>query len=125
MYSSHFYKHQQYSKLQNFQIHMEVGFKYCGYFCVRNWDNPLWWQAQEIYFLVVIFVIPTTIMIFAYGRIILEICRVFKERSIMTRDAITAQSRKPSAQPPVQKKSTSVVERKSSELNDAAAKRQV
>ena len=104
---------------------MEVGFKYCGYFCVRNWDNPLWWQAQEIYFLVVIFVIPTTIMIFAYGRIILEICRVFKERSIMTRDAITAQSRKPSTQPPVQKKSTSVVERKSSELNDAAEKRQV
>ena len=104
---------------------MEVGFKYCGYFCVRNWDSPLWWQAQEIYFLVVIFVIPTTIMIFAYGRIIVEICRVFKERSKMTRDAITAQSRKPSGLSPERKKSTLAVERKYSEYNDPAAKRYV
>ena len=75
------------------QVHLEVGFKYCGYFCVRSWDTPLWWQAQEIYFLVVILIIPTTIMIFAYSRIIFEICRVFVERSRMARESLAAQSR--------------------------------
>ena len=64
-------------------------------------------------------------MIFAYGRIILEICRVFKERSKMTRDAISAQSKKPSGLTPDRKKSTCVINGKYSEDGEAAAKRLV
>ena len=101
---------------------MEVGYKYCAYYCVRTWDTPLWWQAQEIYFLVVIFVIPTTIMIFAYSRIILEICRVFVERSRMAKESLAAQSRKISAQSPDRKKCSVVVDRKHSEYNQVSGK---
>ena len=94
---------------------MEVGFKWCGYYCVRDWDSPLWWRAQECYFLGVILVIPTGIMIFAYGRIILEICRVFEQRSKMARECIRASSRKISARSAVQKRQSVGVERKASE----------
>ena len=104
------------------QVHLEVGFKYCGYFCVRSWDTPLWWQAQEIYFLVVILIIPTTIMIFAYSRIIFEICRVFVERSRMARESLAAQSRKISAQSPDHKKCSAKVDRKHLEYNQASGK---
>ena len=96
------------------QVHMEVGYKYCGYFCVRSWDTPLWWQAQEIYLLVVILVIPTTIMIFAYGRIILEICRVFKKRSKMARESIRASARKCSERSSAKKKSLDRLDRTAS-----------
>ena len=64
-------------------------------------------------------------MIFAYGRIILEICRVFKERSKMTRDAISAQSKKPNGLTTDRKKSTCVINVNYSEDPEVAAKRLV
>ena len=94
---------------------MEVGFKYCGYYCVRDWDSPLWWRAQECYFFGVILLIPTTIMIFAYSRIILEICRVFEQRSKMAKESIRASYRKISARSTVQKGHSVGIERKASE----------
>ena len=39
---------------------------------------------QEVYFLVVILIIPTLVMSLCYGIIIIEICRVVKQRHKMT-----------------------------------------
>ena len=64
-------------------------------------------------------------MIFAYGRIILEICRVFKERSKMTRDAISAHSKKPNGLITDHKKSTCAINVNYSEDPEVAAKRLV
>ena len=71
------------------QVHMLVGrLERPAFWCVRDFDSPNWWRAQECYFLCVILVIPTTIMMFSYGRIIFEICRVFKQRSKMATESI-------------------------------------
>ena len=71
------------------QVHMLVGRpERPAFWCVRDFDSPNWWRAQECYFLLVILVIPTTIMMFSYGRIIFEICRVFKQRSKMATESI-------------------------------------
>ena len=81
----------------------------------------MYWQGHEIYFLVVILLIPTTIMIFAYARIIIEICRVFEERSKMARESMESSSRKISArtttQASPQKKYSVGFERKHLEYN--------
>ena len=92
-----------------------MGFKYCGFWCVRDWKNPIWWMAHEIYFLVVILLIPTSIMSFAYGRIIIEICRVFEERRKMARESMEASTRKMSTQLTSHKKHSVGSKRKRSE----------
>ena len=97
------------------QVHVDVGFKYCGFWCVRDWKNPIWWMAHEIYFLVVILLIPTSIMSFAYGRIIIEICRVFEERRKMARESMEASTRKMSTQLSSHKKHSVGSKRKRSE----------
>lgn len=66
------------------QVHMKVGERVVAYWCVRDFDSPRWWIIQEVYFLIVILVIPTFVMGFSYGKIIVEICRVVKQRHKMT-----------------------------------------
>lgn len=66
------------------QVHMEVGDRIKAFWCVRDFDSPLWWRVQELYFLAVILLIPALVMGFSYGQIIVEVCRVVKQRKRMT-----------------------------------------
>ncbi|KAI5697001.1 gastrin/cholecystokinin type B receptor-like [Diaphorina citri] len=58
------------------QILLPVGVKIQAFWCVRNLDNLLLWRIYEVYMLLVILVVPTTIMTVTYSTIALEIHRV-------------------------------------------------
>lgn len=52
------------------QILREVGDEaHRGYWCIRDWDNPLVWKIYELYMLAIILVIPVIIMTYSYARI--------------------------------------------------------
>lgn len=65
------------------QAHIEVGVRIKAFWCVRDFDSPELWRAQELYFLFVLLLVPTLIMVFSYTRIIVEVCRVFRKREEM------------------------------------------
>lgn len=44
---------------------------------------------QEVYFLFVILIVPTGVMGFSYGKIIIEICKVVKQRYHLTQSSAT------------------------------------
>ncbi|XP_008482465.1 gastrin/cholecystokinin type B receptor-like [Diaphorina citri] len=60
------------------QILLPVGVKIQAFWCVRNLDNLLLWRIYEVYMLLVILVVPTTIMTVTYSTIALEIHRIIK-----------------------------------------------
>ncbi|RZF36065.1 hypothetical protein LSTR_LSTR005881 [Laodelphax striatellus] len=67
------------------QDHIEVGAKIKGYWCVRDYvNNRDWVTAYELYMLILILIIPTTIMAITYSSICWEIWRVMKQRKTMT-----------------------------------------
>ncbi|XP_014285975.1 QRFP-like peptide receptor isoform X2 [Halyomorpha halys] len=66
------------------QVHMLVGEKYLGYWCVRDWNRSGVWRAHELYMFLLILVFPTTVMAITYSAICWEICRVIQRRSYMT-----------------------------------------
>lgn len=77
----------QFSLLTNLlfqQIHKEVGKKVKAYWCAKNWDEPFYWKAYEVYMLFLILVGPLCVMTFAYSFICWEVCRIMERRSIMT-----------------------------------------
>ena len=75
--------------------HLEVGLVQKVFLCVRggidNGDGsmanstiPTWaWPTHEIYFSLIILVIPGGFMIAAYGAIAKKICQCMKERSFL------------------------------------------
>lgn len=67
------------------QIHLEVGHRVVGYWCVRNFDNKPAWIATEAYLLLAVLLLPTAVMSFSYGRIIYEVCHVVRQREMMTK----------------------------------------
>jgi hypothetical protein len=66
------------------QEHALVGIKFKGFYCVQTMDNPSLWRFHELYMLLLILVIPTCIMIVAYGSISWEIWHVMQRRYDMT-----------------------------------------
>ncbi|XP_069687383.1 gastrin/cholecystokinin type B receptor-like isoform X2 [Periplaneta americana] len=66
------------------QEHILVGLKYKAYYCVQSLDNPSLWRFHEVYMLLLILVIPTSIMVVAYGSISWEIWHVMQRRYDMT-----------------------------------------
>ena len=63
-----------------FQEHKEVGLVEKVFWCVRTESPVFAWQGHEIYFLLVILVIPGGVMSAAYGAIARRICQCMKER---------------------------------------------
>jgi hypothetical protein len=66
------------------QEHILVGMKHKAYYCVQTMDKPSLWRFHEVYMLLLILVIPTGIMIVAYGSISWEIWHVMQRRYDMT-----------------------------------------
>ena len=70
----------------SFQIHLQVGSRHIGYWCVRDFDHPLLWRSAELYLLTIILIIPTLVMSYSYGQIIREVCQVVKQRKNLTQN---------------------------------------
>ncbi|XP_068084404.1 pyroglutamylated RF-amide peptide receptor-like [Anabrus simplex] len=66
------------------QIHLEVGERIKAYWCVADSENLPLWQFHELYMLLLILVIPTSIMVMAYSAICWEVWRVMQRRYDMT-----------------------------------------
>ncbi|KAJ9583896.1 hypothetical protein L9F63_021762, partial [Diploptera punctata] len=66
------------------QEHSLVGIKYKAYYCVQSLHKPTLWRFHEVYMLSLILVIPTCIMVVAYGSISWEIWHVMQRRYDMT-----------------------------------------
>ncbi|XP_049834748.1 QRFP-like peptide receptor isoform X2 [Schistocerca gregaria] len=66
------------------QGHKEVGTHVRAYWCIRDWEIPLWWRLHEVYMLLLILVIPTCIMTATYSAVCWEVWRVTKTRHGMT-----------------------------------------
>ncbi|XP_063601966.1 QRFP-like peptide receptor [Penaeus indicus] len=63
------------------QVHTQVGERVVSYWCHRDWDNVFLWRAYEVYMLLVVLVIPTLVMGFAYTAIGYKLTKVMIERS--------------------------------------------
>ncbi|XP_076346394.1 QRFP-like peptide receptor [Tachypleus tridentatus] len=66
------------------QVHLEVGERITAYWCVRNWYNPTFWKIYEVYMLILILVVPSGVMGYAYTSICNQLWVVVKERADMT-----------------------------------------
>ena len=71
----------------NVQEHLEIGMVQKAFWCLRGGGEsygselPTWfWPAHEIYFTIIILVIPGGIMVAAYGAIAIKLCKCLKER---------------------------------------------
>ncbi|KAG8159057.1 hypothetical protein JTE90_007567, partial [Oedothorax gibbosus] len=65
-------------------IHLEVGERYRAYWCVRNWHQPWVWRAYEVYMLLLLLVVPSLVMGFAYCSICHQLWIVVKDRANMS-----------------------------------------
>ncbi|XP_047481633.1 gastrin/cholecystokinin type B receptor-like [Penaeus chinensis] len=63
------------------QVHTQVGERVVSYWCHRDWDNVFLWRTYELYMLLVVLVIPTLVMGFAYTAIGYKLTKVMIERS--------------------------------------------
>lgn len=66
------------------QIQMPVGERFKAHWCVRNWDDPPLWKLHELYMLLLILVVPTSVMAVTYTAICWEIWTVMQTRYHMT-----------------------------------------
>ncbi|XP_063851983.1 QRFP-like peptide receptor isoform X2 [Scylla paramamosain] len=63
------------------QVHSRVGVRVESYWCHRDWDAVLLWRGYETYMLVLVLLLPTLVMAFAYSAIGYKLTRVMIERS--------------------------------------------
>ena len=69
------------------QQHKEVGLIQKAFWCMRDEDSPLLWRTHEIYFMVMVLVLPGSIMGGAYMAIIRRLCQCMRERqSLLPQD---------------------------------------
>ncbi|XP_076320104.1 QRFP-like peptide receptor [Tachypleus tridentatus] len=66
------------------QIHLEVGERIKAYWCVRSWHTSILWRGYEVYMLIVILVVPSSVMGYTYTKICRQLWVVVKERADMT-----------------------------------------
>lgn len=65
------------------QKHLQVGdytAEIKAYWCVRDWDNTLFWKLYELYMLTIILIIPLIIMTYSYARICARLWSVMNKR---------------------------------------------
>ncbi|CAG5134501.1 unnamed protein product, partial [Candidula unifasciata] len=62
------------------QKHKMVGVKYKGYWCLKDWDNPVQGVLFESYMLVLLFLVPVGVMVVSYTTICMELSRGSKFR---------------------------------------------
>ncbi|KAK3850177.1 hypothetical protein Pcinc_043100, partial [Petrolisthes cinctipes] len=76
-------------------VHTSVGVRVDAYWCHRNWDDPHVWQGYELYMLLVVLVVPTLVMAFAYSAIGYKLTKVMVERSSLVGSphVVTSRSR--------------------------------
>lgn len=67
-----------------------MGERIPAYWCVRDSANPISWKIYEIYMLIIVLILPSTIMVIAYGTICQEIWRMALQRGALTKLAITS-----------------------------------
>ena len=67
---------------------MRVGNSVDGYhmWCVPDWDwdQGLYWQLFQVYMMLVVLVLPSLVMMFAYSAISNEVFSLVKRRNVMT-----------------------------------------
>ncbi|CAL4101407.1 unnamed protein product, partial [Meganyctiphanes norvegica] len=63
------------------QIHSRVGTRVVAYWCHRDWESEIIWRAYETYMLVLVLLLPTVVMGFAYSVIGYTLLKVVIERS--------------------------------------------
>ena len=70
---------------------IEIGIVQKAFWCLRGGGSdygstlPTWlWPAHEIYFTIIVLVIPGGIMVAAYGAIAVKLCKCMKERSTLS-----------------------------------------
>ncbi|CAM1324994.1 Uncharacterised protein r2_g3385 [Pycnogonum litorale] len=74
------------------QVHMPVGTRVSGFWCVPNWDNVPYWRIYEWYMLTLVLIIPFTVMSIAYLIICCKVWSVIKQRSGMSSQNKTQES---------------------------------
>lgn len=63
------------------QKHLKVGDpEHTAHWCVRDWDNKLYWQLYELYMLITILIIPLIIMTYSYSKICKRLWSVMRDR---------------------------------------------
>ena len=62
-----------------------MGERIPAYWCVRDSANPLSWKIYEIYMLVIVLILPSTIMVITYGTICQEIWKMTLQRGALTK----------------------------------------
>ena len=63
------------------QIHSPVGHRIPSYYCVRDSDSVVLWRGYETYMLIMVLILPTLVMTFAYSAIGYKLTKVMIERS--------------------------------------------
>lgn len=64
------------------QILLEVGeAENKAYWCVRDWENILYWKIYELYMLTIILIIPLIIMSYSYAHICNKLWSVMNDRT--------------------------------------------
>lgn len=67
------------------QKHKMVGEKYKGYWCLKDWEKPIYGILFETYMLVLLFLVPVGVMVVSYTTICMELSRGTKFRRQATR----------------------------------------
>ena len=73
------------------QEHLEIGMVQTAFWCLRGGgadygsELPSWlWPVHEIYFTIILLIIPGTIMSVAYGGIAVKLHKCMKERKVLS-----------------------------------------
>ena len=64
-----------------FQVHKQVGHVRIGYWCVKEWSQPLYEQIYELSMFVLILLLPLSVMSFAYACICKKLWLVASNRA--------------------------------------------
>ncbi|CAG5131006.1 unnamed protein product, partial [Candidula unifasciata] len=62
------------------QKHKPVGYMHKFYWCIREWDRPIYGMLFESYMLILLFLLPVGVMIVSYTTICMELARGTKFR---------------------------------------------
>ena len=66
-----------------FQQHLQVGERRKAYWCIERWETPLYHKLYQIYMFFLIFLLPMSLMTFAYASICRKLWLVRYHRASM------------------------------------------
>ncbi|XP_052830638.1 pyroglutamylated RF-amide peptide receptor [Octopus bimaculoides] len=109
--------------------HIEVGITRKGFWCVKEWDKPIYSILYELYMLVLMFILPVGVMVVAYASIGYELWKVANLRASMRAGSenqqLTEVSSQRSVAPIVRKPNTMYKEQKKTTAEDDNTTKQV